>query len=189
MADARPVFDFHGSLELARSMWSFAERLAATSGERRTARDTSLAEWLGVYGDQYREAATNEDTSESNILTNLGTEATMVSFGWLSAVQLMNGVLYAEAIEDQERHLERRKAEAERERERRQNAVMEFFSDVGDLGSQFFSGSESPFDYVPRPRDFEAPAAPGFVAPGGFLASYYRSGDYMYINYVSYVPG
>lgn len=189
MAGARPVFDFTGSLELARTMWAFGESLAGSAATRAGSRNTALNAWQGVYGDEYRERAATEDQSELNIRSNIGNEAVGISLVWATAVSLMNGTLYAEAIDDQRAYLEREIAAAERRREQEQNWFMELGNDIGDwFGGSAWSGSKDPYDYVEVPRSFDAPALPAFSPPGGFLASYRRSGHYLNITYISSVP-
>lgn len=188
-AGARPVFDFSGSLSVARLAWSFGESFATTSASREGARNTALSGWMGVYGDEYRERATDEDQSKNQLLNNLGVESQTIAAQWAEAARQMNDVLYAEAIDRQRAYLDEQIAAAERAREEQNNWLQEIGEDIGDLfGGSAWSGSTSPYDYVETPRYPGPPAAPAFSPDGGFLAQYYRSGHNLNINYVSYVP-
>lgn len=133
-------FDFDGSLRLARGLWGFAEELEAAKGARRSEVVATLRTWLGPYGDQFRDRASDEQTSLASLVAGLRTDADQWAQAWKQAMDEQNRRLWA-------RRVDRMKAER---------------SNLEKLGD-FFTG----FDYPDAPPPVPKPGPGMFYATAG----------------------
>jgi hypothetical protein len=146
------VYDFEGSLRLARRLWSAADALTAGAGRRAEARAAARADWTGPHADRFADRAADEDAGVENVAAALRTEAVAWGSSWASALNDQNRILWARAVE----------------RERAERSTMERLGDV-------FVGDDSTA-VVPEPQPVAPPRPPGFGPTGG-LVVYRRDVD------------
>ena len=183
MAQDRPVFDFDGALTLAAQMSATAKKFETKGKTRTEVRDAAFDAWQGTYGDEYDDRATNEDSGLANVIQSLKDDAAAWAAAWQESVTQMNWVLYAEAVDSQEKYLEAQAAKAAEDRN-----VLEEFGDW--VSSPFRSDDQGEALNVPKPgKAIPVPSGPLFhPVDGGFFAKYSRSGEVIVINYVTKVP-
>jgi len=172
---ARPVFDFEGSLILARRLVALATRLETEGGDRSRVRDIAVAadSFQGPYGDDHRRRREAEDSQHGLTIESLRSCADQWAAAWTTAVELMNDALLTEA--------------------RREQAAY----DHARLMSYYQALASAPDDvvvYPPTsgtvhiPRSPSVPSGDDYETEAAF-AHYYRSGPDMNILYVSSPPG
>lgn len=144
-ADKDVQFDWDGSLDLARKLWSYADDLTSAKSSRNTDADTALQSWQGPYGDQFRSRKSDEQTSLGSVTTGLRSEAQQWAQAWKLAMDQQNRVLRARAVD-------------------KHNSSKSFFDKVGD----FFGGDD---DIPPEPTPVPLPQPPGFPMTAGFYSN------------------
>lgn len=94
MADIEPGgtvdFDFGGSLDLARTLWSLAEDLEAADGAREGKSATALTKWKGPYATQFTQRRADERTSAANVAEGLRDDARSWAAAWVEAMHQQN---------------------------------------------------------------------------------------------------
>jgi len=136
------VFDFDGSLALARSLWSVADELDGVRATREASAAEALVGWQGVYGDQFVTRVDHEQVSARVVAEQLRGEANGWAEEWRKAIDQVNRDRYAAAV---------RSVEADRG----------FWDDVGGF---FFGHNDLPSE----PSPAATPTPPGFAATRGF---------------------
>lgn len=86
----RVVFDFEGSLELARQLWSLAEDIVTEHGLRETDFTTANAKWEGPYGVEFEGRRADERTSKVNVVEGLRDDARAWAQAWAAALDQQN---------------------------------------------------------------------------------------------------
>ena len=139
-AGGRVQFDFEGSLELARKLWTLADEVQAEDQGREGEFDTAEASWLGTYGDQFRDRRLTERFSRGNVIAGLRDDARAWAQAWAQALEQQN--------------TNNRAAEVER-----------VSADRGLLerGIDATFGEDNSDDKVPQPPDVPVPTPPGFA--------------------------
>lgn len=195
---ARPTFDYDASLAFARRLWQGSEVSERTAASRSTARDNALATWRGPLGNRFRANAARNDALLLNTTIQLKEEAVQWGESWARAVNDMNDELYNEAIEAQERYIAMRRAEELREiayYDRMWAANVDpdepqvYSNPARDSARWIYVDPSAAAVYVQRPETFGPVGPPAFRSAGGFLAQYYRAGDYLAISYIASIPG
>lgn len=136
------VFDFTGSLELARRLWSMADELDALLGLRRTLGTEALAHWQGVYAVEFVERLDDELTTGSTLVGQLRGEAGGWATEWQKAMDQENWNRYAAAVQR-----------------------VEDGRGWGDKIGGFFTGHD---DLPPTPTGAGLPAASNFLPTRSF---------------------
>ncbi len=136
------VFDFDGSLALARSLWSVADDLDALRVQRGGLADDALVDWLGVFADDFTLRADNEDATATFLVEQLRAEAQGWAVEWQKAMDQENWNRYTLAVE---------RVKADRD-----------WKD--DLGGWLFGHDDLP----PTPAAAAVPASPSFTATRSF---------------------
>lgn len=139
-AGGRVAFDWDGSLELARKLWSLADDLTHEDAGRETQFDTAKAKWEGAYGKQFVQRRSTERSSRSNVVAGLRDDARAWAKAW------------AQAMDQQNKN--NRAAEVER-----------ISDDRGmiEKGWDKTFGSDDSDDKVPMPDSVPVPTPPGFA--------------------------
>jgi hypothetical protein len=86
----RVVFDFDGSLELARQLWSLADDIVTEHGLRETDFTTANAKWEGPYGVEFEGRRADERTSKANVVEGLRDDARAWAQAWAAALDQQN---------------------------------------------------------------------------------------------------
>lgn len=86
----RVKFDFEGSLQLARQLWSLADDLEREDDGRETQYETAKAKWLGTYAAQFVSRRETERTSRSNVVAALKADAKAWAKAWATAMDQQN---------------------------------------------------------------------------------------------------
>ena len=133
-ASGRPIFDFDGALTAAHRLGVFANDYRDTLAPRFNARNDAIGEWHGTHADTFAERADDENQTAINVLLSLRQESSQWLEAWTRAVEIMNNVLYAEAVAAQEKY---RKEKAEE-----RNALEQAWDGV----DHFFTGSDTVYD-------------------------------------------
>jgi hypothetical protein len=144
-ADKDVQFDWDGSLELARKLWSFADDLSTAKPARKTDAETALRQWKGRFGDEFTTRADHEQTSFTSVITGLRNEAKQWAQAWKLAMDQQNRVLRARAVD-------------------KHNHDKSFLDKVGD----FFGGDDN---IPPEPTPVPLPAPPSFPKTAGFYST------------------
>lgn len=139
------VFDWSGSLRVARLSWTMAEQLDQLVGERSAAARAALASWLGVYADEFAARIDDEVRTAANLAEQMRGEANGWAEEWRKAMDQENYNRYQDACD--------------RVRDDR---------DLGDKIAGFFTGHD---DLPDQPAPAASPAPPNF-APTRKFASY-----------------
>jgi len=139
-AGGRVQFDWDGSLELARRLWSLADDLTHEDAGRETQFDTAKAKWLGAYGEQFVDRRSTERSSRTNVITGLRDDARAWAQAW------------AQAMDQQNKN--NRAAEVERVRDDR---------GLIEKGIDATVGEDNSDDKVPMPESVPVPTPPGFA--------------------------
>ena len=100
-AGGRVRFDFDGSLELARKLWSIADDLVDEDNGRRTEAETALAKWEGPYGTEFSGRRADEHTSRVNVIAGLRADARSWASAWAVALDQQNKNNRAQAVIDE----------------------------------------------------------------------------------------
>ncbi len=148
------VFDFEGSLRLARRLWRLADEVTLAAGRRIEAREAAQAAWRGPHAEHFATVrAPNEDASTANVVAALRQEAVGWGVMWAAALNDQNRINWARAVEQEKDH----------------RSTTERFGD-------FFVGDDSA-GQVPEPPPYPAPRPPTFV-PTGSLVHYSNDGGH-----------
>jgi hypothetical protein len=135
-------FDYDGSLDLARRLWQFADRLDTLGGARhRWARD-ALVDWEGRFGIEFADRI----ETEAGDLGRISADLRRTALGWAQA--------WANALNQQNRRLHARAVERTRQQRSGWDKAMGWAFGHDDL--------------PPDPYRRATPAAPHFAATGGF---------------------
>lgn len=137
-------FDFDGSLQMARDLWSLSTSLSTLMGNRETAASTAALDFVGPHYDSFVTRMTTERTNIDGAATQLQTAANGWAQQWAAAMDQQNQVLMA------------------REWDGREGDTLNQVS-FGLLGS----GPERP----PDPTPTAVPTAPDFTATRGFYTA------------------
>lgn len=86
----RVQFDFEGSLQLARMLWSLAEELSTEDTTRNSKAETALAKWAGPYGTEFAERRSTEATSRQAVVEGLRRDASAWAESWAIALDQQN---------------------------------------------------------------------------------------------------
>ena len=92
------VFDFDGSLALARSLYDVAADLEGVSVGRRALAGSALADWRGVYADEFTGRMDHEQRSGAAVAVQLRAEADGWAEEWRKAMDQENWDRYAAAV-------------------------------------------------------------------------------------------
>lgn len=133
-------FDFDGSLQLARQLWSLAASIQSEDGDRETDFDTAKAKFEGPHADSFVSRRDQERTDRTTVVEALRDDARNWAQAWATAMDQQNK--------------NNRAARVEEIRENRSG--WEKFGDV-------FVGDDSD-DQVPMPDAVAVPSAPQFLA-------------------------
>ena len=195
-ADDRPIFDFEGAIEVARTMYAFVTMTEARAARRGTDRDVALAAWSGPYGEDFRQRAADEDVSLDRALDAIRHDAWGWAETWLQMVNNLNRVVYAEARDAQVVYLNHL-----REREQADDGFgWDDVARVGDgttdpvaavgerlarEGYDWLTGdADESFGYVEEPRTImDLPQSPDFFVAEPPFAWYSRTGHDLTITY------
>jgi hypothetical protein len=134
-------FDFAGSLELARRLWSLAADLRTEDIGRGTEADTAKAKWEGAYGEEFAQRRETERTSRTNVAQGLEDDARSWAQAW------------ATAMDQQKKN--NRLVEVERIRDDR---------GMWERGWDSTFGEDDSDDQVPMPDPVSVPQPPSFAA-------------------------
>ena len=137
-ADVR--FDYVGSLQLARRLWSLASDVDTIRGRRVSLAEAALTDWLGAYGTQFAERINSEDVQASTIANELRTAAEQWAIRWAEAMNEQNNINHAR--------------ETERVKDERSG------------WDNFVGGMFGHDDLPPSPPSIDVPSAPSFHATG-----------------------
>ena len=91
-------FDFHGSLELARSLWRLADDVGELLSSRSALASTAVTGWTGRYGTEFVERADAEQSTGSALSEQLRNDAHGWAMAWTAAMDEQNRILYARAV-------------------------------------------------------------------------------------------
>lgn len=172
---ARPVFDFEGSLILARRLVELATRLETEGTDRSRLRDTAMAadSFQGPYGDDHRRRRDAEDSQHELTVESLRSCADQWATAWTTAVERMNNALLSEARLEQGRY---------NDMQWRSYHYEVAYAEPDAVISTPVIGT------VETPELPDTPTGTNY-AGGAVFAHYYRSGPDMSILYVSSPPG
>lgn len=92
-------FDFDGSLELARRLWSLADDLVDEDNGREGEYDTAMAKWEGPYGVEFAGRRTDERSSRTAVVTGLRADARSWAAAWAAALDQQNKNNRAAAVQ------------------------------------------------------------------------------------------
>ena len=92
------VFDFEGSLDLARSLWRLADDLEQLLSSRSASASSALTNWAGRYADEFVDRANDEQSTGSMLAQMLRSDAYGWAFAWTQAMDEQNRVLYAREV-------------------------------------------------------------------------------------------
>jgi len=179
----RPIFDFPGSLELAKALHQYANLLDRECGLRALVRDRNLDAWKGKLGDNHRERAETEDTDTTLLYDELKEAADDWRTKWQESATEMNRVLYNEMIEAQQEYVN--------EKTRRANAEKSWWDKVKDVAEvvafppyaayQWLEGGkDNAHQAVEMPKPVQRPTIHFWPAEPPF-ARYERHGDRLVI--------
>lgn len=138
-AGGKVVFDFDGSLELARLLWALADALEAEDSGRQTDYETAMARFKGAYADQFVSRRDTETTSRSTVVEGLRADAKNWAKAWANAKYQQNKNDRVAAVE---------KIRADR-------SNMEKFYDL-------VRGNDDSDDQVPPAKSVTTPSPPQF---------------------------
>lgn len=130
------VFDYEGSLQLARRLWTFADAVESARSVRESDAEGPLKSWLGPLVADFTARMDNESTSLSSAANALRSEATAWGAMWQSAVNEQQRINHAR--------------ECKRIEEDRSGAA------------KFFGGLFGHNDLPPAPDPVPTPTGPGF---------------------------
>jgi hypothetical protein len=136
-------FDFTGSLDVARRLWTLAQGLGDLADDRSVAAADALASWQGRFGVEFAERITTEVGDLQRVALDLRGAAQGWAISWTNAMNEQNRRRYARAVE---------RVEDDR-------GIVD-----GVVG--FFAGHD---DLPPEPRELTVPEAPSFAATGAFV--------------------
>jgi len=86
----RVVFDFDGSLELARLLWSLADDIQNEHTLREADYETAIAKWEGPYATEFAGRRADERTSKTNVVSGLRADARAWAQAWAAALDQQN---------------------------------------------------------------------------------------------------
>ncbi len=86
----RVVFDFDGSLELARQLWSLADDIQSEHSLREADYDTAIAKWEGPYATEFAGRRSDERSSKTNVVSGLRADARAWASAWRDALDQQN---------------------------------------------------------------------------------------------------
>jgi hypothetical protein len=137
-ADVR--FDYVGSLQLARRLWTLAGDVDTIRSRRVSLAEAALTDWLGQYGTQFAERINSENTQASTIATELRTAAEQWAIRWAEAMNEQNNINYAREVER--------------------------IKDDRSGWDNFVGGVFGHDDLPPEPPAIDVPTSPSFYATG-----------------------
>ena len=132
------IFDWSGSLQLARKLWELAGRLEALSTSRGVQARSALVDWSGQKSVDFSARIAGEQADCIRLSHALRAEADGWAIEWTKAMDNENMVRYQLACQ----------------------RVRDDRSALDKIGG-FFVGHD---DLPPQPRSARQPTAPGFVA-------------------------
>ena len=135
-------FDYDGSLDLARRLWQFAERLDGLGAARHEWAGVALLGWEGRFGSEFAGRVDSEFGDLHRLSADLRGAALGWAQAWANAVNQQNRRLYARAVHHT----------------RQQRSLVDRF--IGQ-----FTGHD---DLPPEPYVRATPTAPHFTPTGGF---------------------
>lgn len=136
------VFDFDGSLALARMLWTMADELDGLLVTRSSLAETALTDWIGNYANEFSGRIDHEQQAGSMLARQLRAEAGGWAEEWRKAMDQENWNRYAAAVD---------RVEADR-------GVLD------SIGGFLFGHSDLP----PQPSPAAVPVGPGFAATRSF---------------------
>ena len=86
----RVPFDFEGSLELAKSMWSLANEVEGAAAKRSAAANVAKAKWRGAYGTEFEGRMGDEGSGAKTVAAGLRAEAKGWAKAWKKAMDEQN---------------------------------------------------------------------------------------------------
>jgi hypothetical protein len=143
------VFDFDGSLELARRLWAFADEVAGHMSARAGLAETAGSQWLGPFGEDFVSRRIGEEMSAQSVIETLRSDALGWAIAWKDAMDEQNRRLHFRHVDDLKND-------------------RNWLEKGGDgIASLWGGGFEDP----PTPPPVDVPAAPGF-GPTASLVRY-----------------
>src|SRR5699024_934588 len=91
-AGERVVFDYEGSLQLARMLWSLADDLRSEAIEREGAAQVALEKWKGRYAGEFGERNSAETSSRLEVAHQLREDARNWAKAWQAALDQQNKI-------------------------------------------------------------------------------------------------
>jgi len=95
------VFDFEGSMELARRLWRSADELEAVGVWRFGAGERALASWRGRYASEFVDRANDESAGTAAVVSGLRSEAMQWVQAWVSSREEQNRIVRARAVKEE----------------------------------------------------------------------------------------
>ncbi len=196
--EERPISNlqfFEDSLSLARQMHRFVFFAEAHQTLRNEDRDAALEAWKGVYGDDFRQRAIDEDQSFFNAAATIKDDAIGWSKVWLRMVNNQNRYQYGQAYDAQQKYI-KDKEESFWKPSLGDGVALVTGGPVGYLGKQAIDymggGSDDTFSQVPEPQVWrdpdDLPKPPDFFPFYAPFISYSRDGDNLVATYVDSPP-
>ena len=204
-AASRPRFDFDGVLRLARTLDELGHAIERSHQQRVAERERAYEAWNGPYSVAYGRRAVDEDSTTSVAIVALWHDAVIWAELWLSEVNHLNQVVYAEAVEAQRSYLRAKEQASKAKRDRDENGgVLGHLSNVtgviedaghqvlsvaGDLKDHFFAPDDQALASVAEPPpQHQRPSSPGFSQPSSLFACYRRNGDHLILDWGDEIP-
>ncbi|MGB3736592.1 MAG: hypothetical protein WA964_16650, partial [Ilumatobacter sp.] len=91
------VFDYTGSLDVARRLWALADRLGTEMTARETARGEAEVGFVGKHAGQLVDRVAQERTDVDNAIIELRSAADTWALAWKDAIDQQNRNRYARA--------------------------------------------------------------------------------------------
>lgn len=99
-AGERIVFDFEGSLQLARMLWSLADDLRSEAAERERNATVASERWRGRYADDFGERMSTETSNRLEIAAQLRDDARNWAKAWQTALDQQNKINRINKVEE-----------------------------------------------------------------------------------------
>lgn len=146
----RVVFDFDGSLRLARTLYALSVSIEDDASTRAGNFTIATAKWEGAYGVEFVGRRDDEITKESNVVAQLRGEADLWAQAWAGAMDQQNKNNRAARVTEL----------AEEKRDDR--SLLEKGTD--GLGISSDESWQEANDEVPMPAPVAVPVAPHYTA-------------------------
>lgn len=138
-AEASDNFDFHGCLNLAHGLWSFADHFVTTDAARRSAGHTVMSTWKGRFADDAVTSMGAASTTATNAESGLRQEARTLASRWSDEWLRQANIEYMQAAKTAESH-----------------------KSIWERGWDHLTGDSTYSDH-PMPKRPSTPSAPGFA--------------------------